>query len=206
VKGRARAHPASRPTRAAAVAGAGSSTASSSRANTPAQRAMEDGLERLTRGVEFIRKDLDAYNAGVPGRAEAVLPARKEELLKRRDVTASLGVPIRTKSTTTPTVSVRAPENLKDSSPSYSPLMAHSDRVPHGIQLAHRVIAVTAENLSPDPLNASVHREETVGRSAVDLVRLHPLELSAVLLVPSECMSRLHVVLEGFRLFENRSN
>lgn len=77
------------------------------------KRAMADGLERLTRGVEFIRQDVEVYNARVPGQAEAVLRARKEELLKRRDVTASLGVPIRTKSTTTPTVSVRAPESVK---------------------------------------------------------------------------------------------
>lgn len=77
------------------------------------KRAMVEGLERLARGAEFIRQDLDAYNARVPGQAAAVLQARKEELLKRRDVTASLGVPIRTKSTTTPTVSVRAPESVK---------------------------------------------------------------------------------------------
>lgn len=77
------------------------------------KRAMEDGLERLRRGVEFIRNDVDAHNARLPGHAEAVLRARKDELLKRRDLTASLGVPVRTKSTTTPTVSVRPPESVK---------------------------------------------------------------------------------------------
>lgn len=77
------------------------------------KRAMEDGLEQLSRGVGFIRKDLDAYNARLPRQAEAVLRARKDELLKRRDLTASLGVPIRTKSTTMPTVSVPAPESVK---------------------------------------------------------------------------------------------
>lgn len=73
------------------------------------KRSMDDGLARLQRGVGFISADLDGYNEQLPAHAESVLRARKAELLKRRDLTASLGVPIRTKSPATPTVSIPPP-------------------------------------------------------------------------------------------------
>lgn len=77
------------------------------------RRAMDDGLARLERGVGFIRADVDGYNGRLPAHAEAVLHARKAEVLKRRDLTATLGVPIRTKSPATPTVSVSPPTAIK---------------------------------------------------------------------------------------------
>jgi hypothetical protein len=73
------------------------------------KRSMDGGLAALERGVGYVRADVDIYNDRLPTHAESVLQARKDELLKRRELTASLGVPIRTKSPATPTVSIPAP-------------------------------------------------------------------------------------------------
>lgn len=77
------------------------------------KRALEEGLARLERGVGFIRADIDTYNGGLSAHAKSVLQARKTELLKRRDLTASLGIPIRTRSPATPTVSVPPPTAIR---------------------------------------------------------------------------------------------
>jgi hypothetical protein len=93
------------------------------------KRAMDDGLTCLQRGVGFIRADVDSYNDQLPAYAESVLQARKVELLKRRDLTASLGVPIRTKSPATPTVSI-SPPNAITPRRAKPPIASPGDYVP----------------------------------------------------------------------------
>ena len=70
---------------------------------------MDDGSARFERDVGVVRADVDGYNDRLPAHAESVLRARKAELLRRRDLTASLGVPIPTESPATPTVSIPPP-------------------------------------------------------------------------------------------------
>lgn len=79
--------------------------------NLDAQRIKQES-ENIVRSIEsqngYLTRDIESFNASLRQHAERIFDARKEQLLKKNDLIASLGVPIKESGSKTGTFSVPA--------------------------------------------------------------------------------------------------
>lgn len=95
-----------------------------------AKKSKQEQLRALQREVGHINKDLNAYNSGLRDEAERVVQGRKAEILKQRDMTAELGVPVRTKQPVSGTVAVPTPPVVRRPSKPQRPSASPGDYLP----------------------------------------------------------------------------
>lgn len=95
-----------------------------------AKKSKNEQLRALQREVSHIKNDVDAYNSGLRDEALRVVQTRKQEILKQRNLTAALGVPVRTKQPVQGTVAVPTPRVLRRPSKAQRPAASPGDYVP----------------------------------------------------------------------------
>lgn len=67
-------------------------------------------INPITRQLEHVRKQVNAFNSSLDSRAKRAFDARKQQHLRKNDLVAQLGVPVRKKADTQKTFSVPAPQ------------------------------------------------------------------------------------------------
>lgn len=83
----------------------------------PVKRAADETIQHLSRQAENVASEVGAYNDMLPNFALETVKSRRQELLARRNVVASLGVPIKKKENLPETYAIPTPQIVRKIAP-----------------------------------------------------------------------------------------